>query len=56
MKTLTQHIKESLTKKSIKEVSKEKTVGEDSASFMRASPINGSTIARGTTRNEEEKK
>lgn len=53
MKTLTQHIEESLNKKSIKEVSKDKTIDEDSASFRRASPAKGGGIAKGTISNEK---
>lgn len=55
MRTLAQLIRESLNKP-IKEVSKEKPVDEDSASFMRASPAKGSVLTRSTTRIEGDKK
>lgn len=57
MKTLTQQIKESLNKKSMKEVSKKKTMDEDSVSFMRVSPAKGGGIMKGTIsdKNQEEK-
>jgi len=56
MKTLSKHIEETLNKKSAKEVSKDKTVDEDSVSFMRASPAVGSILTRGTTRDDEKGK
>lgn len=55
MKTLTQHIQESLNK-SIKEVSSERPVEEDMSDIMRTNPAKGSVITRGTTKIEDDKK
>jgi hypothetical protein len=52
MKTLNQRIEES-QKTSIKEVSKEKLVDEDSASFMRASPKKEGGIMKGTLKDDK---
>jgi hypothetical protein len=56
MKTLTQQITESLNTKTTKDVDNEKTVDEDSASFMRANPSKDSVLTRGTTRVGTEEK
>ncbi|WP_165608791.1 hypothetical protein [Flavobacterium johnsoniae] len=53
MKSLSKHIQESLNQKPIKDISKEKIVDEDTASFMRARPANDSALTRGTTKNKE---
>ncbi|MCC9018951.1 hypothetical protein [Flavobacterium lipolyticum] len=53
MRTLTQHIQESLNQKSIKDISKEKPVEEDLSDLMRTNPAKGGGIMRGTSRNEE---
>ncbi|WP_163410225.1 hypothetical protein [Flavobacterium ajazii] len=56
MKTLTQHIQESLNNKPIKEVSKEKLLDENSASFRRVGPAKDSLLTRVTTGIEDDKK
>ena len=53
MKTLTQHIKESLINKPIKKV-ETKSVEEDLSDLMRTSPKDRE-ITRGTLRNENDK-
>lgn len=54
MKTLTQHIQESLNNKPIKEVSKEKLLDENSASFRRVGPAKEVHIMKGTISNEKQ--
>ncbi|WP_264538063.1 hypothetical protein [Flavobacterium sp. N1736] len=56
MKTLTQHIEESLNNKSIKETSKEKPIEEDLSDLMRVSPAKEGGIMKGTLRDENKKK
>ncbi|MFH6943972.1 hypothetical protein [Flavobacterium sp. FlaQc-50] len=53
MKTLTQHIEESLNKKSVTEDSNEKPVEEDMSNLMRTSPAKGGGIMKGTISNEK---
>ncbi|WP_017495060.1 hypothetical protein [Flavobacterium sp. WG21] len=54
MKTLTQHIQESLNK-STKKV-QEKPVEEDLSDLMRTNPAKEGGIMKGTLRNEDDKK
>lgn len=52
MKTLTQHIQESLKNKSTKKV-EDKSVEEDLSDIMRTSPAKDGGIIRGTLRDNE---
>ncbi|MDX6191969.1 hypothetical protein SGQ83_21675 [Flavobacterium sp. Fl-318] len=54
MKTLTQHIKESLNNKDIKDVPKEKPLDEDLSDLMKLTSSKDSGIMRMTFRDEEE--
>ena len=55
MKTLTQHIKESLKNKSTKKV-EDKSVEEDLSDIMRTNPATNSSVMRGTLRDDENEK
>jgi hypothetical protein len=56
MKTLTQHIKESLNNKDIKDVPKEKPLDEDLSDLMKLTSSKDSGIMRMTFGDEEESK
>lgn len=56
MKTLTQHIQESLNNKPIKEISKDKPSDENSDSFRRVGPAKEVHIMKGTISNEKQEK
>ncbi|UWY26920.1 hypothetical protein N4T20_14445 [Flavobacterium sp. TR2] len=55
MKTLTQHIQESLNNKSTKKI-EEKPVEEDLSDIMRTNPAKGGGLMRGTIGDKEDKK
>lgn len=55
MKTLTQHIQESLKNKPRKKI-EDKPVEEDLSDIMRTSPAKGGGIMRGTCRDADNKK
>lgn len=52
MKTLTQHIEESLNNKSTKKI-EDKSVEEDLSDIMRTNPAKGGGIMRGTLRDKK---
>lgn len=55
MKTLTQHIQESLNNKSVKKI-EDKPIEEDLSGIMRTSIVKDSVITRGTLRDKDRKK
>lgn len=54
MKTLTQHIRESLKNKPTKKI-EDKPVEEDLSDIMRTNPAKGGGLMRGTLRDKEKK-